>query len=92
MFISYRVLATVPLSSSACTLYWCRIGNVKFWLSALLSSLVCGTRLVFGVHMVRGCGDCLFMRTALSTSSAEAAWHGLRPKLLEGFWQLRSVS
>ena len=92
MFIWCRALAAFALSPTACTLHWCRIGNLEFWLSALLSSLVCGTRLVFGVHMVRGCGGCLFMRTALSTSSAEAPWHGLRPKLLEGFWQLRSVS
>ena len=91
MFIWRRALATVPLSPLACTLYWCRIGNVKFCLSPLLSSLVCETLLVFSAEMVCGFDDSFLMTIGLSTSSAEAAWHAFKPVILQGYWQLRSV-
>ena len=92
MFISCRALATVALSPSACTLHWCRIGNVRFCLSPLLSSLVCETPLLFGVQRVCSYGDCTLIRASLPTSSAEGAWHAHKPKLLEGLWQLRRVT
>ena len=89
MFIWCRALATAARSSSACTLRLCRIGNMKFWLSPLLSSLVCATQILFDIHMPHRCDDSTFIRASLPTSSAEAVWHGV--KLLGVYWQLRSV-
>ena len=90
MLSSCKPVATVPLSPAACTLYWCRVGNVKVCMSSLLSSLVCLTRFLFFDGRFHVCRGSVLMRTSLPMPSAEAASHVL--KLLAGFWQLRRVS
>ena len=90
MFIWCRALATFALSPTACTLHWCRIGNLKFWLSALLSSLVRAKQILFGVYPFHRRGGSMLMKRSLAMSSAEAAWQDL--KLLGVYWQLRGAA